>query len=788
MARVPNQDDQGLAQVVFALFTKKMQRWWHRRRKPKFGMGTPIESSVSEHIPSAQIRMSFDGQAEVDTAVVGDPPMPVEPRVVAVPSKAAVRVLISTPGTWKIPSLTRTFVTDELSWALGLVILLVIGVRVWKYNTLQSEMYGDIEIVQTYTRNILAGNWPWYFTLSSGPLYHYLIAPILYLLGEGYDQIKIASITVSFIILGYVYGFAKRFEGRLYALFALAFAGTGSWLLIFSRLGNSQLFVPLVTISTVYFLYRYIQTQDVRWLYASALAATCGLYSYPQSFVVAPVMWLTVIALRFTGIIKHRSELIKYTIALAVGSIPFIWMYMSDPSQVSGDYITEKIAGGDNLIGNIPVILLRGIGAYFTNGDDGFRGNASGLPHIDMVSTGLLIVGVLALFRKSRQSIAPLFLIPLVLLHVPSLLVLRYPEQVPSASRSIGAAPFVYLIVALGLFELYLFVKARVPKVAEFVVALLLIISVQSNIDRYFVKYIAGMPYNDVPIGRELVRFVDSLSHDTTVYVAGCCWRDVSPEPFFSQIQLSKPERLQRFDPVETLTCESLAAVPRPAVIVWSFDNSLPSPGVRGCADEFKPMLHATKAGVPLFYSAALTGIANPNYVDPASDGSEQSQGDISPPPAEPAVDELPAPPAIPATSVTEVLSVNGVQTTVTASTIDTGSFPDLFDGNPDSLIRGSNQNPFDVTLDFATPTQTKKLTFKLAGMHNFVAIIKVTDAAGTESYEQTFPTADSDQVVVFDLPKAVEMTKLQVSFFEQDVPADVATYIHVREINIGNE
>jgi hypothetical protein len=347
------------------------------------------------------------------------------------------------------------------------------------------------------------------------------------------------------------------------------------------------------------------------------------------------------------------------------------------------------------------------------------------------------------------------------------------------------------LIVALGLYELYQLIKAKMPQVAGVVVAVVLILSVQANIQRYFVTYIAGMPYDDVPIGRELVRLVDSLSHDTTVYVAGCCWRDTSPEPFFSQIQLSKPERLQRFDPVDTLTCESLASVPRPAVIVWSFDTELPSPNVVGCADEFRPMLHATKAGVPLFYSASLKGRANPYYVDPnavvapvpveaepvASEGGA---------PVEDAPVEQPVPTPVPAMTISGSVVVNGINVDVTASAIDSGSLPDLFDSNNDSLIRGANQNPFVVGLVFAEAIPTKSLTFKMAGMKNFVAILKVKSAAGTESFEQSFPGADSDQVVTFDLAQVTAMTGMSVSFYEQDVPEDVVVNIHLREIIIS--
>jgi hypothetical protein len=165
-------------------------------------------------------------------------------------------------------------------------------------------------------------------------------------------------------------------------------------------------------------------------------------------------MLLTVVMLWRTGVIVQRSSMVKYAAGLGVGSIPFVVMFIANPTSVFGPYITEKFAVGDGSMANLPMMVVSGIGAYFVAGDPWPRGNPQGLAHIDIISSVLLVVGLASLLRKSRRALAPLFLVPLLALHIPSLLVLQYPDQVPSASRSLGAAPFVYLIVALGLFEL----------------------------------------------------------------------------------------------------------------------------------------------------------------------------------------------------------------------------------------------------------------------------------------------------------------------------------------------
>ena len=132
-------------------------------------------------------------------------------------------------------------------------------------------------------------------------------------------------------------------------------------------------------------------------------------------------------------------------------------------------------------------------------------------------------------------------------------------------------------------------------------------------------------------------------------------------------------------------------------------------------------------------------------------------------------------------------VTVNGIQSTVNISPIDTGSIPDLFDNNPDTLVRSDGTSAsftLDVQLDQALPTKT--LTFTLGGMHNFVVDIIIKTADGDQQFSQSFPTADPDQVVVFTLPSQLAITELQAAITEQDVPSDVETHIHVRGVTFA--
>lgn len=756
MSTLPPAREPGLIELLYGKARRFVRAWWLSWRRPKFGQ--PV---VDAREPSSSVRMRnqlslFGGQSEASVGVT-------RPPTVATTSITN----LGDDGTdtlwhWRIDGWT-------LVALLGAV--LSVGLRLYRLDSLQAEMYGDIEIVQTYVRGVLAGTWPWYYALSSGPLYHYVIAPLIWLMGDGYDQIKLTSVVVSVGIVVMTYLTARVLIDRKLAAWSVVVVGSGSWLLVFSRLGNSQIFVPALVIGSILALVMYLRTQQIRWLVVSAVVATCGLYSYPQAFVIAPVMLLTVAALWYTQVLRRRTDIGWYAVAVVVTALPFLVMYIQDPASITGDYISEKIVVIDNPIGRLGEVIMRGIGAYFVQGDRVFRSNPAFLPHIDILSSVLLLVGIWYWLQPERRALAPLLLVPLVLLHVPSLLVLRYPEQVPSASRTLGVAPLVYLLVANGWYVLYRQFRARWSQYVVVVFVVLIGVSLQQNVDRYFGKYVPGMPYDDVPIGREIVRYAEMLSPDTTVYVAGCCWEDGIPEPFFSQIQMTNPDRLQRFDPAETLTCDALQAVKRPAVFIWSFHTPLPSPNVAACANEFLPVLHTTTTGVPLFYASAVSGLAMPRIVvddAPLMDDGSLVMGEAS------------------NDSNYALLPINGVMTEIETSPLDTGMLLDLFDGNPDSLIKGDNQNPMVLDLVFASPMPIATVQMQLAGMRDFVVSAITVDGDGVmQEYTQDYPDADPDQVVSIAFDETIAVTSLTIRIQEVNTLDDELVYIHVRSLDL---
>lgn len=481
----------------------------------------------------------------------------------------------------------------------------VVAVRLIGLRSMQAEVYGDIALVREYLDLIRQGRWPFYFALSSGPLYHYLVMPVIAVAGPGYFGMKLASVVVSLGVLAATFALSRRLHGDLLALLALFVSGVSSWLLIFSRLGNSQVVVPLLATTSLWLLVRFVQEQEQRDLVLSATIAALGFYGYPQSFILAPVMALTLVALRFTGQRVRWQDVGLYASTSVVVALPFfVRIVARDPSNFFSGYIGGKLLTS----GEIHRVLLENVGrvvlSLHVHGDMVFRSNPVGRPHLDPVSGVLFLAGVVFWLQPARRRWSPAIFVPFLLQHVPSLLVLRAPAEVPSASRTLGTAPLAYVLVASGI-VLLVNASARFRAARPVLAAVLLATVLGLNVARYLFEYLPGLPYGNTPIAALVSRYVDDLPAETEVYLVGCCWKDGMPEPKGIEFEIDRPERLHQLAQAE-MSCDTLSQLPEEAALVWDFGVPLPAPALAPCAAWIPARLYASPEGRPAFHAARL--------------------------------------------------------------------------------------------------------------------------------------------------------------------------------------
>ena len=516
--------------------------------------------------------------------------------------------------------------------------VLILALRLVRLDELQAEMYGDIVIVYKYVAEIRRGEWPLYFVLSAGPLYHYLITPIIALVGTSYLGLKLASVTVSLGVLITIYGLSRTLLDDNFALLAVFIAGVSSWLLIFSRLGNSQILVPLLSTCAVWLLVRVVRWRRLSDVISCAVISTLGLYVYPQSFILPLTIVITLVCLRRSGHSVKWADVGRLALLLIVFSVPFLWIVSQNLQSFLSGYIGGKLTTSQGAF--LPILLgnvTRGLLALHVRGDVVFRSNPSGLPHLDPISGLLFLVGLAFWLSRHRRRWSPAVLVPLVLLQLPSMLVVAAPGEVPSASRSLGAAPFAYILVASGLLWICqanwdvssLAAKLGVPGarygmlsriftgtvvsnrlrsgpwIGPAVTGMLLGTILLLNAHRYFREYTSGLPYDNTPVGRLVATYLDLLPDDTQIYLIGCCWVSLMPEPDSVKYSMKRPHNLHLIEPSE-LNCSRLTSLPLPAVLVWSIHTSVPTPQLEPCKNWLPAQMYSSSQGLPVFFAASL--------------------------------------------------------------------------------------------------------------------------------------------------------------------------------------
>jgi 4-amino-4-deoxy-L-arabinose transferase-like glycosyltransferase len=655
---------------------------------------------------------------------------------------------------WKLPPRQASFLLLFVSM-IGLVLFL----RLFKLETLQREIYGDIVMVRNYVAGVLAGHWPTRFDLSAGPLYHYLIVPVVSLTGLDYAGLKLASVIVSLGALAATYALSRRLINDYFALLTTLIAGVSSWLLIFSRLGNSQILLPLLTAASLWLVVRVVQLDRRSDLVACAIVSTLGLYVYPQSFVLPVVIFLTLLCLGWTGLPVSRGRLGTFLLVAMLCAIPFVFIAHSDIPNFTVGYIGSKVSTEGDLLPLLGRNIVKAMLAFHVSGDEGFRSNPAGLPHLDWISGVLFLGGILFWFTsKERRRWIPLWLVPFFLLQVPSIVALNQPHEVPSASRTLGIAPIVYLLVASGLWWLIQIMRARGRRwpVVAAVAGVLLGGIVLLNAQRYFRTYISGLPYQDTPIGRLIADYADALPGDTQVYMVGCCWEYSIPDRFVDK-EVARPQNWHYVE-AKDLSCLRLQFLESPAVFVWSFRDAVPAPQLETCRHWLPAQLY-TYRDRPAFYAAPL----RPDLPAVSADANQL---------ARPKTGLEVAP-----------VEVEGQTMDLVYSKLDMGSLPDLFDDNVSTLVRGLEANPFVLEFHFTEPRSIRSLGADFATM-DFIVTAKLYPDERTEPrvYTQEYRGLPADphiDMMFDDAPAAVEILRLEV--LQLDPPTDV--HIHVREV-----
>lgn len=123
-----------------------------------------------------------------------------------------------------------------------------------------------------------------------------------------------------------------------------------------------------------------------------------------------------------------------------------------------------------------------------------------------------------------------------------------------------------------------------------------------------------------------------------------------------------------------------------------------------------------------------------------------------------------------------------GQEITIRHSLLDGGSLPDLFDGDPFTLIRGFEANPFILELTLPEARSINEIALTVATMDFSVTTVVTGADSIVRTYEQRFTGLPPDPQVVIALPDAPPQVRA-ISLTITDLKAGDRANIHIREL-----
>ncbi|OGG14015.1 hypothetical protein A3D77_04250 [Candidatus Gottesmanbacteria bacterium RIFCSPHIGHO2_02_FULL_39_11] len=318
------------------------------------------------------------------------------------------------------------------------------------------------------------------------------------------------------------------------------------WLLIWSRLGNSQIIIPAEVALSGFFLIRYFNGKKIRDLILSLLTASFGWYTYPQTFILPVFIFIFLLTYQFLRL-KFSPASRQSSLALVVffiGLLPMLFIIKNQAKGMAGNFGQSGYVGSKVLpvlkmkkgefFSKLSVNMAKTLLMFNVRGDNSFRVNVSKAPQLDRISGMLLLIGLVSLIRNHRRLVTIFILLTLIVLLLPSLSPAIPDIEIPNNARTIGIIPSVYLLVSLGLWQLFLvFKKLTGRKFASVSGAILLSMTVYLNLNNYFMTYAHGLPENNLGPSRYIAEFLDKkITTNYTLYFAECCWGNYGqPEP-----------------------------------------------------------------------------------------------------------------------------------------------------------------------------------------------------------------------------------------------------------------
>ena len=347
---------------------------------------------------------------------------------------------------------------------LLVLIILAFALRLPGPGSFPPGLYHDEAYYGLDAAGVLQGNLHVYFPANNGrePLFIYLVAPFIAILGRTPAALRLASCFVGTLGVAAAFALGRTLFNRRVGVLTAAFTAVTPWPVILSRTGFRAGTLPVVlslAVAASVLAWREWPTSERdgqrgdRWILISAILTGLTAYTYTASrlvplLAIGMVLWLVVA--------RHwRPDRRRSLMWLAVAGIvvlPLAIQFARVPADLFGR--AEQVSVFDSGInhGRLLETLWRNVqgvaGMLWVRGDFIPRHNIPNRPVFETLAGMLAAIGLawLVVGALRRCTIPVLVLMWAVVMALPTLLA----ENAPHFLRAVGLVPVAMLLPALG--------------------------------------------------------------------------------------------------------------------------------------------------------------------------------------------------------------------------------------------------------------------------------------------------------------------------------------------------
>ena len=438
---------------------------------------------------------------------------------------------------------------QRVDLALLLVILLVaLFLRVYELDDIPPGLHYDEAANAILAADIASGKaHPLFIEAYTGKevLFFYLAGASMRLLGASVFSLRITSALIGTLTVLITYQLAREMfahqgarASRWLALFSAALLATSYWHVTLSRYGFRAISQPLLQALTLWCLWRGLRRGSTDWLALGGLFCGATAYTYLASRVFPVILLLVFLSLLIfdKGNLKQRlSQIAVFAVPAVVVFAPLGFYFLTHPQAFSVrtgqlSLFNPELNQGD-VLGTLGRAVRLAFGMISLRGEPLWRFNLPAKPVFSWLLSLFLLLGLVSslvkLMRGRNQldrTFHFLLLIWLPVMLLPSILAVK---EAPSALRSIGLIPLLFLLPAQGL---WMATKSKVqnPKFKILFLLLLLGLCGVATFWDYFVLWAQAAPvyYDNDGDLVDAARYLNQLdTADKEIFVSSIHYR-----------------------------------------------------------------------------------------------------------------------------------------------------------------------------------------------------------------------------------------------------------------------